>query len=90
MINLNFPQCSRSPLLHGLGKERDISLGRKAEKKEIPAIGGRGELDKQSEMVLYGRGVAREEAEQYKQIEVILSVCIWTGLQTEVTWDKVV
>lgn len=37
---------------------------------------GRGELDKQSETVLYGRGVTREDTEQYKQVEAILS-CLY-------------
>lgn len=32
----------------------------------------------------------REETEQYMQVEVISSACIWTGLQAKVTKDKVV
>lgn len=33
---------------------------------------GREELNKHSEVVLYGIGVTREETAQYKQVEVIL------------------
>lgn len=72
MINLNFPQCSQSLLLHGLGKERYTNLGRKAKKPDTSAMRGREELNKQSEVVLYGIGVTREEAAHYKQVEVIL------------------
>lgn len=76
-------------MLHGLGKEGDTSLDMKAEKQENIVMRDSRELDEQSEIVLYGTGVTREETEQYKQVEVILSVCVWTGLQ-EVTGDKLV